>query len=445
MGPGAFRLPAARGWVLALLLVGVVPCSGPVDAADAAGTASPGLAAPSVSGQQSAEAPEPAKRADVQQLALGDPLRRDKAARIGLDAVTDTASGELIDAKSLAQRLAGARVLFIGEEHTNGEFHRAQLRVIETLHAVGRKVIVGLEMFPYTTVQPLSDWSAGKLTETAFLEQSRWYETWSHHWGHYRDIFNFARDQRLRMVGVNAPRDVVRTVRAKGLESLDAESRKHMPPSIDTSSAEHRQLVRSYFETDDPLHSKMPPEQIEGLYLAQVTWDSAMGWNAGQALSTPVDPREIVVVLIGSGHVAYGLGAERQLAPHFQGRIASLIPVTVRDSDGKAVESVRASYANYVWGVPWTAQPTLPVLGVSLMGRLGKNPTQVIQIDGGSAAEQGGVKVGDVLRSLDGASIDGSAALQRKIGDYNWGDAARLTLEREGQALTLDVVFRRRG
>ena len=240
--------------------------------------------------------------AGPQELAIGDPARKSRAAAVVLDGVTDTANGQLLAPDEFARRLGDVRVLFIGEEHTNGEFHRVQLRTIEALHAAGRKVIIGLEMFPWTSVEPLQRWSAGKLSEAQFLDAGKWYETWSHNWGHYRDIFGFARDHKLRMVGINAPRDVVRNVRAKGLESLDAATRQRMPPTIDTSSAEHRQLVRSYFETDDPLHSKMPPEQIEGMYLAQVTWDSAMGWNAGQALSAPADPREIVVVLIGSGH-----------------------------------------------------------------------------------------------------------------------------------------------
>ena len=384
-------------------------------------------------------------RADPQQLTLGDPARKGKQAPIRLDGITDTATGEIIAANELARRLTDARVLFIGEEHTNGEFHRAQLRVIEALHAAGRKVIIGLEMFPWTTTAPLERWSRGELTEPQFLDEAGWYESWSHHWGGYREIFAFARDNRLRMVGVNAPRDVVRNVRAKGLESLDAETRKRMPPAIDISSADHRALVTSYFASDDPLHSKMSPEQAEGLYQAQVTWDAAMGWNAGQALSTPVDPKEIVVVLIGSGHVAYGLGAERQLAPGFKGRIASLIPVTVRDADGKPVPTVSAGYANFVWGVPWTAQPTEPVLGVSLMGKLGNEPSKVIQIDAGSTAEQAGIRLGDVLRELDGTRIDGTTALQRKTGDYRWGDGAKLLIERAGKPQTLDIVFRRKG
>lgn len=375
-------------------------------------------------------------------LKIGDPARRARTARVELDAITDTANGEIIGAAAFAQRLRDVRVLFIGEEHTNGEFHRVQLAAIAALHAAGRKVVVGLEMFPWDPQPALDRWSRGELTETQFLDESRWYEVWSHHYGHYRDIFDFARRHQLRMVGLNAPREVVRDVRAKGFEALAPEVRRRMPAVIDTTNAEHRALVQSYFDADDPLHAKMTAEQQEGVYRAQVTWDASMGWQAGQALSTPADPHEIVVVLIGGGHVAYGLGAERQLRSAFKDRTVSLIPVTV--ALGAANAEVSAAYANFLWGVPQAAQPTLPVLGVSLMGRIGKEPSKVIQIDAGSTAARAGVRVGDVLRELDGVRIDGTAALQRKIGDYRWGDSASLRIERDGQTLTLQLDFRRK-
>ncbi len=380
---------------------------------------------------------------DPQQLAIGDPARAQRQAPVVLDAVTDTASGELITDAEMARRLADARVLFIGEQHTDASFHEVELRAIQALHAAGRRVIIGLEMFPWTQTPALAAWSRGKLTEQQFLDQSDWYGTWSHHWGYYREIFQFARDKHLPLIGINAPRDVVKTVRSKGLDALDAAARAHMPPSIDITNAEHRQLFRAYFEPDDALHSKMAPEQLESLYQAQVTWDSAMGWNAGQALPKPDDPRAIVVVLIGSGHVAYGLGAERQLQAHFKGRIASLIPVMVKDKDRKPVATVSASYANFIWGVPFSAGPSLPVLGVSLMGKLGKEPSKVIQVSEDSVAAHAGIKVGDILRSLDGVAIDSSASLQKQTGNYRWGDVAQLSIERDGATQTLPLPFRR--
>jgi uncharacterized iron-regulated protein len=379
-------------------------------------------------------------------LKVGDPARRSATIAPILDGITDTRRGDTIDATEFARRLRDVRVLFIGEEHTNGEFHRVQLRTIEALHAAGRKVIIGLEMFPWGPNDSLERWRRGELEEQKFLDESRWYEVWSHHWGHYRDIFFFARDQRLRLVGLNAPREVVRTVRASGgFDGLDPDTRKKLPPRIDLSSQEHRQVVRSYFDGDDALHLKMSADEQEKLYLAQVTWDASMGWQAGQALSTPTDPREIVVVLIGAGHVAYDLGAARQLSGGgFRGGIASLIPVTIPlRAEGAAPKTISASYAGFVWGVPQTAQPTLPVLGVSLMGRIGKEPTKVIQVDASSSAASAGIRVGDVLRSLDGIRLENGATLQRKVGDYRWGDSATLQIERDGQPLELHLVFRR--
>jgi len=378
-------------------------------------------------------------------LQVGDPARRALTVEPVLDGIVDTRRRETISTAEFVKRLESTRVLLIGEEHTNGEFHRVQLRAIEALQAAGRKVIIGLEMFPWGDNPVLDRWSRGELDEQRFLDESRWYEVWSHHWGHYRDIFFFARDTRLRLVGLNAPREVVRAVRASGgFSSLAPELRKRLPPTIDLSSSEHRAVVRSYFDPEDALHSRLSPEDQERLYLAQVTWDAAMGWQAGEALSKPADPREIVVVLIGAGHVAYDLGAARQLAGGFTGGIASLIPVTVPpQAKSVAPKKVSAAYAQFLWGVPQTAQPTLPVLGVSLMGRIGKEPSQVIHVEERSSAAAAGVRVGDVLRRLDDVRIDGSATLQRKLGDYRWGDTATLSIERNGETLTLPLHFRR--
>ena len=379
-------------------------------------------------------------------LPIGDPARAQAEAPLALDAVTDTATDELITPAQLASRLQDTQLLFLGEEHTNLEFHRVQLRVIQALHDAGRQVLIGLEMYPYTRQAQLDRWTQGGLSETQFLQQSGWYENWSHHWGYYRDIFRYAQANKLGMYGINVPRDVVRTVRAKGWETLDPQARAHMPPVIDTSSDEHRAMFKASFSEDDALHlTSLNDEQREGMYRAQVTWDGAMGWNAAKSLTEHGGRNAIMVVLIGAGHVMYGLGAERQLKNQFKGQIRSLIPVPLRDENDKPVKSVRASYANFLWGVPPTDGPGLPVLGVSLAGKMGKRPTAVIEVDKHSAADRAGVKTGDVIVALDGAKIASTADLQEKTADYQWGDTAALTIERAGETLQLTVALRRLG
>ena len=88
----------------------------------------------------------------------------------------------------------------------------------------------------------------GLLTEEGFLATSRWYENWGYNWLYYRDIFLFARDHKLRMFAVNAPRDVVTAVRKKGFKNLTPDEAAHIPTDIDTSSPEHRTLFKSFFD-----------------------------------------------------------------------------------------------------------------------------------------------------------------------------------------------------
>ena len=387
--------------------------------------------------------PASAANPSVFDLEIGDQERRDRQVAVVLDGITDTATGDVLTPQEMAERLADTRILFIGENHTDMDFHRVQARIIEALHRNGREVMIGLEMYSYTRQQFLDEWSDGLLTEQEFIDLSGWYESWSYRWDYYRRIFLFARDNGIQMLGVNIPRDQVKTVRMEGFEGLNDEQAAHMPEFVNTDSDEHRQLFRAYFEDDDALHAAISEEQWDGMYRAQCTWDAAMGWNARLALEQYGGEDAIMVVLIGAGHVTYGLGAERQIKDEFTGRISSLVPVPVRDDDNEPVDEVRASYANFIWGVPPETESLYPSLGVSLMGSIGSAPTKVIQVSDDSVAQRAGIQIGDVLLYLDDAELDSSVALRKQIALYDWGDSAVLGYEREGEIQTLDIHFRR--
>ena len=198
-------------------------------------------------------------------LEIGDSERKRRQVEVVLDGITDTKTGDLLTPGELAERLGDTRILFIGEDHTDMDFHRVQARVLEELHRTGREVMIGLEMYPYTSQEILDEWSDGSLTEEEFVESSGWYESWGYRWNYYRRIFLFARDNGIPMFGVNIPRDHVRTVRTKGFEGLSAEQAAHMPETVNTNSDEHRQLFRAYFEEDDAVHAAISKEQWEGM------------------------------------------------------------------------------------------------------------------------------------------------------------------------------------
>jgi uncharacterized iron-regulated protein len=356
--------------------------------------------------------------------------------------VTDTASGTLRTPSELPGRLEGVRLLLVGEEHTDMEVHRIERRILSDLHESGRRVVVGLEMYPYPEQGWLNEWTAGRLSEDAFLEGSGWYRNWGYNWLYYRDIFLFARDNRLRMLAVNAPREVVAAVRKKGLEGLTAEEAAHIPEQIDTKSTEYLRLFKSNFE-DESFHAAMTDEGWQAMLDAQCTWDATMGWNAVRALAGDADPKTILVLLVGSGHVQYGLGIERQVHQWYAGKVASVIPVPVEDWKKGPVRAVQASYANFVWGIPPEIGPLYPDLGIATRVRDGGHLLEIIDVEKDTPARSAGLEVKDVLLRMDGTPIANSETLRRLMARKGWGDSATLTIRRGADTLSVTVLLRR--
>jgi uncharacterized iron-regulated protein len=375
----------------------------------------------------------------IYRLPLGDPARRDRDVRIVLDGITDTTTGETIDPAALATRLAPAKLVIVGEEHTSVESHRVQLQVIRALENAGRHVVIALEMFPYGEQPSLDAWAEGRWTEEEFLSKGRWYDVWGYRWNYYRDIFLHGRASRMPFVAANVPREVVSTVRQKGLSAISRETADHLPPSIDVDSVEHLTFFKVALE-EGGVHGGMPEDALKSMLTAQATWDAAMAWNATKALERMRDPAAVVVLLAGSGHVGYSLGIERQARAWFKDPIASVMPVPVADDHGP-IDSVRASYANFVWGVAREPSPAWPSLGISTRaGDQGRR--QVIDVEKDSPA-RGKIEDGDVILTIGDATVDSREALNRAIARYDWGDVATLVVRRGERELTVAVPLRR--
>ena len=378
---------------------------------------------------------------DVLDLEVGDPERRDQRAALVLDGVVDTRTAEVLTPSELAARLAEVRLLLVGETHTSIEAHRVQLSVIRALVESGREVMVGLEMYPHTEQRYLDQWTDGLLTEKGFVQLSRWYANWGYNWGYYRDIFTFARDTGLTMVAVNAPRAVVSAVRQRGFDGLTEDEARHVPPRVDTDDEDHLKLFRAYMGPPGGGHG-VSEEQLSSMFAAQCTWDAAMAHNAVRALESR--PQAIMVVLVGSGHVAYGLGIQRQAENFFDGDVATLISVPVREDPHRPRTAVQASYADFVWGVAPEADTMFPTLGLSTRQVDGHGPIEVIIVPPGSTLAERGVEVGDVVVSIDGDPVHDREAISRRVAAKRWGDSIVLGLERQGEPFEVSLVFRRR-
>ncbi len=378
---------------------------------------------------------------DVLDLDVGDPARRDQKVAVVLDGIVNSHTAESLTPDAFAARLADVRLLLIGESHNSMEAHRVQLAVITELVAAGREVMIGLEMYPYTEQPFLDQWVQGLLTEKGFVELSRWYHNWGYNWGYYRDVLLFARDERISIVAVNTPRPVVSAVRQKGFSGLTEEEAAHIPPRVDTDNDGHLRLFRAYMGPPGGAH-EVSDDALFSMFEAQCTWDATMAYNSVQALRER--PDAIMVVLVGSGHVAYGLGIQRQAELWFDGTVKTLIPVPVADDQGRPRHEVQASYADFVWGVAPEPNPRYPSLGISTRQENEGDPVAIIIVPHGSAVHEAGVQVGDAIVAIDGTPVPDRATLKRLEATKSWGDRMTLEVEREGEHLSFEIVFRRR-
>lgn len=99
------------------------------------------------------------------------------------------------------------------------------------------------------------------------------------------------------------------------------------------------------------------------------------------------------------------------------------------------------------YGVVQRAQ--LGVMGGNINSQLSKEydlkvteGAFIADFAGTSAAKQAGLKVGDVITSLNGVKIRSMAELQEQVSKYNPGDEVKITVDRKGTSHTFKVVLK---
>jgi hypothetical protein len=232
-------------------------------------------------------------------------------------------------------------------------------------------------------------------------------------------------------------------VRKKGLRNLTPEEARQIPADIDADNAEHLTLFKAHFGGGDATHggaggtSETAWKDMLG---AQAAWDATMAFHAVKALREAKDDRAIVVVLVGSGHVAYGLGIERQARRSFDGDVSTIIPIEIAKSE---TMQVRASYADIVWGVPGEPYLAYPAFGITPVTRSADQLQQVVVVERNSPAALAGVTVGDIVLAIDGQPVTSRERFNRLSVTKSWGDTADVKLRRGSEEITVKLFLRR--
>ncbi len=264
---------------------------------------------------------------DLHRLPLGHPVYKYDLRLLVRDRIYSAREDRNLSFREFLEALEPYRVILLGEDHDNLAIHRFQARVVEALASRKRPLVVGMEFFAPTDDLFLEEYVRGRRGLVSLLTAADWPAKGGFNYRYYQPILEAARAGGARIVGLNVPRDVVRTVARKGVEALTAEQRSLFPP-LDLSLTEHRYLIRCFFGRP----AVTSPAFFEKFYAAQAIWDTAMAANALAAMDR-AGPRSKVVVIVGAGHVMYGLGIGRRirmLRPEVPVAEVVLLPVEAR-------------------------------------------------------------------------------------------------------------------
>jgi uncharacterized iron-regulated protein len=251
------------------------------------------------------------------------------------------ASGTPGTLDELAAAADGVRYVLVGESHDSPDPHRFQADVIAALVRRGRRVVVGFEMFTRPNQPNLGPYTLGRWSEEQFIERANWKTEWGFPFPIYKPIFDVVREHRLPMVALNVPRDWVRAVGRGGAGALSLEQIRWMG-DLELGNRAHRMIF-------DSLMGGHPPSGTQGqnIYSAQVLWDEGMAQSAIEAMQRYSNPKRVMVIIAGSGHVMYGQGIGYRIT-----RRTGQPTLTVTCIDSATPRQVSRSLADWVFVSP---------------------------------------------------------------------------------------------
>jgi uncharacterized iron-regulated protein len=383
------------------------------------------LAAAAAAAQEAAAKPDPTLT-----LKIGDPALKDRVMDLGPGAILAARTGRPIGFERMIDEMRTARIVHVGETHNSMPMHEIEFQVIRALYERDPRLAIGLEMVPVTLQEALNKWTAGILTKDEFLREVRWYVTWNFNFGYYEKIFDFAREHRLPIYALNAPREVISKIRMRGWEALTEAEKAFFPGPPDTTNADHRTLLRTIFESSEipeAMKGAGLDMMFEGLYRGQSAWDTVMGANAVRAVRA--EGRR-VVVCAGSGHLLYNLGLNRRA--YEMSKLPFKTVIAVEIPAGTRSLAVSRALGDYVFGLPQQDKPAFPNIGLGLKKVDGLENLVVDAKPTEGAASRSGFEKGDVVLSVDGKAYADINELRMELAKLRCGSEMTFKVLRAG-------------
>jgi len=335
-----------------------------------------------------------------------------------------------------------ARIVYVGETHDNPASHRLQLTVLAAMaDRYPNEVALGMEMFTPEQQEALDRWVNGELDEKDFLKQSRWHAQWQMDFDYYRSLLDFARERKIPVIGLNAPKSMKSLVKDEDRPEHGVGESAQLP-DLDLEDPYHGAFLDAMYGGHGHGESGK-----EGFRRVQTLWDETMAENVAHYLASPPAKSRRMVVVAGGNHIRHGFGIPRRVFRRLPtsyiliGSKELVIPEEMKDRlmDVDIPTFPMPPY-DFLLFTDYEHLPQRGVkLGVLLDDTDGKVRVKAVMPD--SVAEGAGLLVGDILLDLDGNRLSENLDLIYLLKRKQPGEEGALVFERDGQTHTITVLF----
>lgn len=351
-------------------------------------------------------------------------------------------TGTYLTQDQLDSLVTDSRIIYVGETHDNLSSHRWQLNILRALaDAYPGEIALGMEMFTPEQQEALNHWTEGGVSEKDFLKEAEWQKVWRMDFAYYRELMEFARDRKIPVLGLNAPKDLVKAIGMTKPEDLSDEQKKRLP-ELDLNDPYQSALVEAIYGGHDSGSA-----MLDGFHRVQTLWDESMAENIVNYLTSPAGANKRMVVVAGGNHVRNGFGIPRRVFRRLPtsyllvGTKELTIPKNRQDRVMNVhVPSFPMPAYDIVIFTDYEDLPDKVKLGVILEEEDGV--VTVTKVIPGSTAEETGIQDGDQIIAIDGESVKEMFDLIYAIQQKSVGDSAQLKIVRDGESFEKTVIFK---
>jgi len=344
-------------------------------------------------------------------------------------------TGLTVNFNQMMDSVATSRVIYIGETHDNIEAHKVQLQIIKKL-TEHFPVAIGMEMFRRSAQEKLNKWSTGKLSVKEF--KNLFHTNWGAGYQLYQPIFDFARTNQIKLIGLKSTREVENSFR-----SGDPAPGNTFYPELDDQDPYHRAYCMAAFGGH-----RGTEKALEKPYRMLLLWEESMAQTVSRFLIDPKYKNTKLVVLSGGFHIQYGFGIPKRAyrrVPHAYSIIQPTIthiPEELKDRE-MIVEKVSIPLyaADYAWKVDYKVHDNVR-LGVRLTQK--KEGVTIMTVTQNSNAATAGIVKGDLLLSMDGKKLTRVEQVLEQLQNKNFNDHSTFQLRRDDKEINVEVVFKKK-